>query len=393
MSPNKRKHGGALVAQGTYGCVYSPAFPCAGAQSDPNSVGKLFVSNESWQEENQHTERLKAMDKGQNYFIYPTGNCKIPSSQTITESPNEVAKCRLRLGDQPTVYQTIMPNAGVILSEFLVINKPAQGWVLVDLIHLLMPVFKGIEKLIEWGEVHQDLKLDNIIANRLGQVRIIDFGLMASGQRFYHENWLYHTDKTHKREFFVYPPEYRMYRGDSRLHDMTINELNDKTFAIANQQLAFGSPMHQTSLARLQSERRNKYPGDIKGAHGLSVSKAFQDAAASKKWIKKADIFSLGLILVACAKLVRNIDQNNQNFIDLVDGMIMPHPDDRLGMPEILERLKNISNTKTSIQNEYSVDSNLLRAHEIILIPKTPTYSPMDWKATTPISPDYMEED
>lgn len=67
---------------------------------------------------------------------------------------------------------------GVTLGEFLSVSKPVKG-------HILHNILDGVDYLHHRGILHNDIKPDNILINKLGNARIIDFGLSSSYDSIY----------------------------------------------------------------------------------------------------------------------------------------------------------------------------------------------------------------
>lgn len=67
---------------------------------------------------------------------------------------------------------------GVTLGEFLSVSKPVKG-------HILHDILDGVDYLHHRGILHNDIKPDNILINKLGNARIIDFGLSSSYDSIY----------------------------------------------------------------------------------------------------------------------------------------------------------------------------------------------------------------
>ena len=67
---------------------------------------------------------------------------------------------------------------GVTLGEFLSVSKPVKR-------HILHDILDGVDYLHHRGILHNDIKPDNILINKLGNARIIDFGLSSSYDSIY----------------------------------------------------------------------------------------------------------------------------------------------------------------------------------------------------------------
>ena len=70
---SKLKRGGKMLASGGFGCVFSPALKCKGADSrQPNMVSKLMTTrhaNEEYHEITNMKNKLKTIPNYQNYFL------------------------------------------------------------------------------------------------------------------------------------------------------------------------------------------------------------------------------------------------------------------------------------------------------------------------------------
>lgn len=67
---------------------------------------------------------------------------------------------------------------GVTLGEYLSVSVSDKG-------HILHDILDGVDYLHHRGILHNDIKPDNILINKLGNARIIDFGLSSSYDSIY----------------------------------------------------------------------------------------------------------------------------------------------------------------------------------------------------------------
>lgn len=324
------QQGGSLIGQGGYACVFSPAIPCKDIPTAQTSisVGKVFVDPIDAKEEMELVKELKTLDPDQNYFLYSTELCSFDSFG----SEPDVRKCRADFSEGEVRHQTIMFDGGTTLDRFLQSEDrmPDDGWSLNYVLELLDSVFVGIGLLIENDLIHQDIKVNNIVVSSKGQVRIIDFGLLVGVQPFYEENHLFKTD------YFVNPPEYMMMRPTHKLNILSVEELEHSTWAHTKTRFdvsrdAVFDLQHKKSFQKLLRDRI-KCPN----------FESFEQFAIDGEWHKKADIYSLGLVLIFCARLVNAREVVNPMFLHMIQGMIMPHPDDRFGMATIMHILSKI---------------------------------------------------
>lgn len=366
--------GGSFLAAGAYGCVYKPAMPCSiGEASMSGSVGKLFVNEKQWKIENKNTDLLTYMDRNLECFIYPIRACSFPKDESH-EPQSEIDKCKLNIKKAPLLFQTVMPNAGLTIVDFLRINMPSEGWPLSSFVKLMIPIFKGVDRLIKFGCVHQDIKFDNVVADKNGKVRLIDFGLMLQHAYFYDYNFLFHIYDDGKAPF-LNPPEYRLFRGDRYLKSLTISDLNQTSRPYTRTSAPFTSYIHGASLEKLQQDRWNHPGNDLSIDPRFSTSYAFRNFAVQREWHRKSDIFSLGLLMINVSNHLKSTDRGNPYLMALINGMIMPHPDDRLTIPEIFNLLVKMS-FKAPQEKEYTV---IAPANHVPTTPSPKLPDGIDW--------------
>lgn len=74
---------------------------------------------------------------------------------------------------------------GITLREYLLVNSGPSTSSETERKHILHDILDGIDYLHHRGILHNDIKPDNIIINKLGKARIIDFGLSYSYDSIY----------------------------------------------------------------------------------------------------------------------------------------------------------------------------------------------------------------
>lgn len=341
------KRGGALVGQGTYGCVYNPAIACAGiSMADTStSVGKVFASESDADIDMSWTKLLAKIDPTQKWFIYPTKKCRLQDFGSEPES--EVAKCEVLLPrNHSSVFQTIMFDGGITLNHFVHKFRPPRGWSTEQILDITRPVFLGVQALIRRSLIHQDLKCSNIVVDENGSSRIIDFGLLTSKDDWFGEN----TNVLFEVLYHINPPEYRLLRNDDAVQRETLASMNAHTrnFTGLVDDL-FIAPKHQQSLDRLWSERVHLESTGTRPRTRSNFTwsaQRYREMAMRNAWYEKSDVFSLGLMMVLCMQYMRRRDALNPDLLDVVNGMIMPHPDERMSIDTVIGKLENLVRTQ-----------------------------------------------
>jgi len=161
--------GGKLIGQATYGCVFNPPLLCRKRVFSKTSVGKITQSRDAAREV-KATEILRKIKEYNDYFIVPEAICnpRIQSAQT----EKDLSKCDL-LKEVPLnqLKQISMPYGGIDLYKYqLLANENLSFFVLMK--HMLEA---GALMLVH-GFVHYDIHAGNILVDKFGIPRLIDFG-------------------------------------------------------------------------------------------------------------------------------------------------------------------------------------------------------------------------
>ena len=196
MLYNMPRKGGAAIASGGYGCVFSPPLPCEkGTISKMTSfkgktVSKLMDQYDAKEEIDSVKSvynALKTLPRVNDYFLFPVEMCK-PSYATESDLEGFSNKCRKFYNNA-----RIAPNnRGNFPEAARIINMPHGGFELHNLLKeyrgsgsLAAYMFLSIADLIQnaivpmnkRGVYHCDLKGENMMVDGFGTIRIIDWGL------------------------------------------------------------------------------------------------------------------------------------------------------------------------------------------------------------------------
>lgn len=163
--------GGALLGSGRSGCTFSPAPKCAdGKRFKEGSVAKLV--REDFRAELALGQAIMSLPTASAYFAAPVNSCK--PVEPIND-PDE-SKCSHLTDTQEIAEGPLtlleMPNAGMSL-EMYTRNLPA---LIANYRRIFVHLLEGAIVLHSAGLVHNDIHSNNIMVDRLGVARIIDFG-------------------------------------------------------------------------------------------------------------------------------------------------------------------------------------------------------------------------
>ena len=165
----RKAKGGKFIYSGAYGCTFSPALKCVGQNTRKNKyISKLINYNEA-QKEWVAADRVRGLNKGFKYFVYPDEYCR-PDKPNAT---NEYGKCPLPFKDPVLLH---LPHGGV---DLLHINVPFSE--IPAFFEGFLNIFDGLALLHTNNVAHRDIKIPNIVGQKLNSgaynLRLIDFGL------------------------------------------------------------------------------------------------------------------------------------------------------------------------------------------------------------------------
>jgi serine/threonine protein kinase len=205
LNPRIMSTGGDYVAEGTYGCVFSPAEPCTGeaASTIPhNQVSKVFRDIREAKSEEKEAKAVQALDPTMEFTLPFYQRCTLDIGKT---KPKGWGKCKHSKHKETTFPQLRYENGGLDLDHLF---KQNASITIEDILPAFMSVIKGLIILGREKKVHQDIKPANLLYSDVTKrVYLIDFGLSMKFRD------IYTTQTKHIQEYDYpyYPPEYKLY--------------------------------------------------------------------------------------------------------------------------------------------------------------------------------------
>lgn len=165
-----RRKGGALLGQGSYGCVFRPALACKGnTRNRPGQISKLMDGVDAIEELKQR-DLFHTVDPAQKYFLYPFEICdpKLPFN-----AKNNVTKCKVPMKVRK-ILQSL--DGGESIGDIKVEPEDYPAF-----FKSITNLFEGLEKAHAKDVIHNDIKPDNIVVAKTDNghfnTRFIDFGV------------------------------------------------------------------------------------------------------------------------------------------------------------------------------------------------------------------------
>jgi hypothetical protein len=195
--------GGAMVATGSYSCLFKNPTPVCKEDGKPinTNIGKVTVtSGYGVQDEQKKTAIMKHIPEIAEYVIIPTKSCVASPIQPDAEW----AKCGLTKTHSEFLILG-MQDGGRTLKQ--AIEKPA--FLCRHFLSVLEHLLEGLLLLHSAGWDHTDIHDNNILIDVNGTPRFIDFGLAFNKQKPNKEEMENYTEFNPSLMFM--PPEYHVY--------------------------------------------------------------------------------------------------------------------------------------------------------------------------------------
>jgi hypothetical protein len=200
-----RQSGGRYVGKGAYGCSFTPAPACKsgkkyGIEGGVSTLGKIVYDDVA--DEFAISRIVMHLPDAMDYFAAPTRSCE----PVLPIQDEEADKCRLTdMTMTPTML--IMPYAGdPLISWASNLVRLSQNF-----IPLMRHLLKGIALYQTKDIVHNDIHMGNIVVDKEGVARFIDFGLafVRSKVRGFEEA---HHNRSFSPRLIWHPPEVQAMR-------------------------------------------------------------------------------------------------------------------------------------------------------------------------------------
>ena len=192
-----RKNGGAVLASGGFGCVFSPALLCKGqTKRKRHTISKLMTERhalEEYRDISKIRDRLKSIPNYKDFFLVDDISVCTPKPLAASDLSNFKNKCTALPKDDITVdnindsldrlLSLNIPNGGIDIDDYIFKNGAFNKLLNLNtkLINLLN---NGILPMNKHNIYHCDIKGTNILIDPSLKTRLIDWGLCAQYKPF-----------------------------------------------------------------------------------------------------------------------------------------------------------------------------------------------------------------
>jgi len=350
-SPSSKKlfSGGKLLAEGGYGCVFSPGINCNGTSTkNKKYVSKIQRYNSSAKNEIKIGKKIEELNGYEDHFVPVLKHCEIDIANIEDKEKGKCSIFKSKIKDY--VVMKLQYIEGEDFMDYL-INQKNSVQLVSNIILSFNHLLKSLTMLESKFIVHYDLKGTNILYNVNKEIPLlIDFGLSV--------NILTITNEKLKRIFYVYAPEYYIWPLETHYLCYLINKNKEPNSSELNDI----AKMYVDNNKALQ---KNFSPGFLKKYKKKCVNqlelynKLTFDERVKKilKYWKTFDNYSLSIMYLKFLYYININGFIDNKFIIFLSKLLLqnidPNPDKRLSLIETIHTFntflyqKNINNVKT----------------------------------------------
>ncbi len=346
------------LGEGSFGCVVSRPLDCTGKETmittkttdNKKQVAKIFYEKDKYETEVRLAKLSKKIDPSEERILIPTSACAV-SKDTLNNplNINAISKCENianissasaftyneNAKSMPRrVWQLVMPYGGTDID--LALEKRKNKISVKSLARMMIPIFEGLVMLKSKNEVHQDIKVENVLAYKTKAI-LIDFSLMLPFNKIYAPT---NYNKL-KRKYRPYPPEYY-------LASLMIKHGDEFKKLRSEEIKAYMIEHYKAHLERIQSFFYPYYTLSQlieESNYGSLIVTVMNDYKKLEEYVDRVDVYSVGTLLADITPLISN-PLTNQAFVDFMKGILHPDPRQRTGPEDALDMCRSIAKVK-----------------------------------------------
>ena len=343
-----RKNGGALLGEGTYGCVFHPSIPCENEQTPRKGVGKVIFDRDEADEEFAIMKQIQKIDTEQKYFNPVLHKCDVVGPK-MQQHDSDSKNCRLFNKNKQiafgTISQIIYKERGVALSTYQA--APENSLFTIAGVREYLNLAKGCKLLAKYKLIHRDLKPDNIIRTNTGSLIMIDFGLNISFDKVFSFEQIDMLEAS----YFVFPPEFAMCAtvvSDDHFVEAARSHLNKYTLDKAYRGFKMGFLAVGLNEEIMQNQLEDYTEYVVKKIESNKHVDETYVFSIFEEFADRIDVWSMGMILLS--GFLKNKQQNvlemncwiRDEVARLIRGCLNVNPIRRFSSKQLVKELTEL---------------------------------------------------
>jgi serine/threonine protein kinase len=338
-----KARGGRYIGRGTFGCTFRPAVRCKTNKSrESNAISKIMLSRNA-DDEYKIGPILAKIDPEQIFTLYPYKICEPElNSINLTDECNNI----LSKHDKKAIF---LKDGGENLSD--VLGKLPKGAIDKghrNLFRALKNLFVGLEHLHNNNFVHLDIKTKNIVCKITSGNEMRFLGFYIGGKPVYIMKFIDFgmsgmTDNAMKAqnlfEYIMWPFELRLVKNNYLFGFEELSKADiDRYYKTVR-----GNPIQLYAPYWLLSNTSETPSLDFYNAiHAYTKSLSYEGKLEARRDIlKKADVYSLGIVLSNCYYTLTSIRKTGPNsYVNSAQGS-KQHDEVTVPLFELVDKMTN----------------------------------------------------
>jgi hypothetical protein len=343
--PKDIQGGGALIGEGTYGCIFRPHLKCDGNEGEKkqNFVSKLIIAKK-WKIDKEFniSSAIKKIKNYDEFFVPLLNICPVKLNQIKTQGKDDCKLITKKNNNNQASYIAKMKYINMIsFNDFITGNTNVNNFI--NFLKLFPTILESIDLMIKKNIVHFDMHGGNIIINKeTNSPMIIDFGLSFFVKKFKREELKNTFFIVNAHEWSIYPPEihYLSFLVLNKRH-MNLQEISEFAELFCNKHKSINS--FQNIISRKTTELFKQ-----KLIYSFAEYKKMKINDAVKYIIKKSwktwDTHMVSYLYLNYFKIFNTnnllINNFNKAVISLLLGNISPNFKERLSPIQLKRKFK-----------------------------------------------------
>jgi serine/threonine protein kinase len=384
-----------VIGEGGYGCVHKPSLKCKQqlnmTSKNKNKISKILFSTFAKKELKEY-DKIGKIDKNENFYLGKPHDCAFDEKDA--QNIKSLSKCdsgEEMITSQRDLTLLLMEDGGVNLELYANsfadngstknhndnIKKIELFWV--ESFRLLL----GIEKLLQHGLIHNDLKPQNIIYSEdKKRINFIDFGLMSSLNEIIDVS-IKNANPYTKSMYWAYPIETILFNHTSFVNFMQMtHEEREKFMMKISDDNALRTFFYYENTCMSDNDRMKMYLNDLYSfmmfnfkypkINDYVLSKSEYEKEHHRHFLMNSlstiDIYGLGISFNYMLSKTRHLlsDNINREFSRLFYLMITPNPFKRIKIDCLINAYETILKNNGLLEKyPHKISSSFLLSKEI----------------------------